>query len=75
MRESRRRVRESRRRVRKSARQERDRQSEPETEKQLHMALEKLTAKNRAFNPEWTDSLMLVLPTGNTKPVSYAQRQ
>ena len=28
----------------------------------------KVESKNRAFYPEWTDSFMFILPTGNTKP-------
>ncbi len=29
----------------------------------------KVDSENRAFNPEWTDSFMFILPTGSTKPV------
>ena len=28
-----------------------------------------MDSENRAFNPEWTDSFMFILPTGSTKPV------
>nr|XP_054593491.1 SCAN domain-containing protein 3-like [Nothobranchius furzeri] len=29
----------------------------------------KVDSENRAFNPEWTESFLFVLPTGGTKPV------
>ena len=29
----------------------------------------KVDSENRAFNPEWTDSFLFILPTGSTKPV------
>ncbi|GAA6075350.1 SCAN domain-containing protein 3-like [Tachysurus ichikawai] len=30
----------------------------------------KVDSENRAFNPEWTDSFLFILPTGSTKPKS-----
>ena len=29
----------------------------------------KVDSENRAFNLEWTDSFLFILPTGSTKPV------
>ncbi len=37
-----------------------------------HMALSKkrkVDSENRAFNPEWTDSFLFILPSGSTKPL------
>ena len=38
-------------------------------EKNVALEKKKVDSENRAFNPEWTDSILFILPTGSTKPV------
>lgn len=56
-----------RRKLRK--RRVRQRKGEKHKEQMSLSKKRKVDSENRAFNPEWTDSFLFILPTGSTKPV------
>lgn len=47
----------------------RQRKGEKHKEQMSLSKKRKVDSENRAFNPEWTDSFLFILPTGSTKPV------